>query len=344
MISLPAILEASIAEALRDMPSSQWISAARHLSERYRAERASDAPLQAMPSALRAVDVLGYAALVMPAAYAQLAGAIAATVARLPQSFEPTSLLDLGSGPGTALWAGAEQWPSLTTLHAWEREPAFINLGRRLASASDNLSLRRAEWKQITLSGPLPQQTGQYDIVLIGHVLNEMNETARRAVVASAWEHCAGLLLIVEPGTSAAFPVVRAAREQLIALGAHTIAPCAHDIPCPLKDDWCHFPQRLNRPAFQRRAKEAQAGWEEAKFSYAAMARFPARSPIWGRMIHQPQVSKAGVELIVSTQQGIERPRISKRNRPLYKYATDLKWGEAVEKIVEGEGATSPPK
>ena len=157
-----------------------------------------------------------------------------------------------------------------------------------------------------------------------------MDEPTRQALVASAWEHCAGLLLIVEPGTSAAFAVVRAARDQLLQLRAHTIAPCAHDNPCPLQDDWCHFPQRLNRPSFQRRAKEASAGWEEAKFSYAAMARFPARTAIWGRLIHQPQAGKAGVELIVSSREGIVRPRIPKRNRPLYRWAADLKWGEAL--------------
>jgi ribosomal protein RSM22 (predicted rRNA methylase) len=233
------------------------------------------------------------------------------------------------------LWAAVEHYPSLTNLHAWEREPAFINLARRLASASDSPAMRRAEWRQITLSGPLPRQTPQYDLVIIAHLLNEMDEPAQQALVASAWEHCAGLLLIVEPGTSAAFPVVRAARDQLLQLGAHTIAPCAHDNPCPLQNDWCHFPQRLNRPEFQRRAKEASAGWEEAKFSYAAMARFPRYAPVWGRLIHQPQVNKAGVELIVSSREGIVRPRILKRNRPLYRHATDLKWGQVLPDPIE---------
>jgi ribosomal protein RSM22 (predicted rRNA methylase) len=273
---------------------------------------------------------------VLPAAYAQLAGAMAATAALTPPEFQPATLLDLGSGPGTALWAAVERWPSLATLHAWEREPAFIGLGRELASASDNPAIRGAEWRQIVLSGALPSHTPRYDLVIIGHVLNELDEPARQALVASAWERCTGLLLIVEPGTSAAFPVVRAARDQLLQLGAHTIAPCAHDEPCPLQNDWCHFPQRLNRPSFQRRAKDAAVGWEEAKFSYAAMARFPSRTAIWGRLIHQPQVSKAGVELIVSSREGIVRPRIPRRNRPLYRQSTDLKWGEAMASPLDG--------
>jgi ribosomal protein RSM22 (predicted rRNA methylase) len=309
------------------------------LSERYRAERSFDAGLATQGSPLKKQQALGYAALVLPAAYAQLAGAMAATAALAPPDFRPMTLLDLGSGPGTALWAAVEQWPSLTTLHAWEREPALISLGRELAAASDNPALRRAEWRQITLSGSLPAHAPQYDLVIIGHVLNEMDEPTRHALTASAWEHCAGLLLIVEPGTSAAFAVVRAARDLLLGLGARTIAPCAHDNPCPLRNDWCHFPQRLNRPSFQRRAKDASAGWEEAKFSYAAMARFPPRTAIWGRLIHQPQVSKAGAELIVSSREGIVRPRIPRRNRPLYRQAGDLKWGDALESPLDGAEA-----
>lgn len=340
MISLPANLESAITEALRSHPSSQWIAAAQRLSEHYRADRSPDSPLNTTHAAMRPIDALGYAALVLPAAYAQLAGALSATAARLqsPSDFDPEhnppsafrlpqSLLDLGSGPGTALWAATEQWPSLTTLHAWERESAFINLARQLAAHSDNPALQQTQWRQIVLSGYLPHNTQQYDLIIIGHVLNEMDEPTRRALVASAWEHCTGLLIIVEPGTSAAFPVVRAARDQLLQLGARTIAPCAHDTPCPLQNDWCHFPQRLNRPIFQRRAKEASAGWEEAKFSYAAMSHFPPPTTIWGRLIHQPQIHKASVELIVSSRQGIVRPQILKRNRPQYREAADLKWG-----------------
>jgi ribosomal protein RSM22 (predicted rRNA methylase) len=330
VISLPAPLEAAIAEALRSLPSSQWISAAQRLSTHYRTPRASKEPLNNPQSAIRNPQSLGYAALVLPAAYAQLHGALAATLPFLPPDFHPTTLLDLGSGPGTALWAAVDHFPSLTTLTAYEREPAFIDLARRLASASDHPALRAAHFHQITLSGPLPQHAPQYDLVIIGHVLNELDEPTRHTLVASAWEHCSGLLLIVEPGTSAAFPVVRAARDHLLQLGAHTIAPCAHDNPCPLQNDWCHFPQRLNRPTFQRRAKEASAGWEEAKFSYAAMSRFPKATPIWGRLIHQPHLTKVYAQLTVSSTEGIVRPRIPKRDRPAYRAASDLKWGDAL--------------
>jgi ribosomal protein RSM22 (predicted rRNA methylase) len=336
LISLPPELEAAIGAELRSVPGSQWTSAARGLSERYRAERD---PRESTPRPLASgrKEALGYAALVLPAAYAQLAGAMSATAQRA-SAFAPTTMLDLGSGPGTALWAAAEQWPSLVTMHAWERESAFIELGRKLAAGSSQQVVRQARWRQVTLGGTLPRHTPRYDLIVIGHVLNEMDVRTRTELVRSAWERCAGVLLIVEPGTSAAFLVVREARDLLLVAGAHTLAPCAHDEPCPLVNDWCHFPQRLHRPQFQRRAKEASAGWEEAKFSYAAMARFGPDSLIWGRLIHQPQVNKAGAELVVSSREGIVRPRIPRRDRPAFKSASDLKWGDVLEEPVPGGG------
>src|SRR4051812_7283372 len=108
MLALPEALKAGIAQALRGVPSAQWMTAGRSLSDRYRAERTGTEPALARGSA----SALGYAAVILPAAYAQLCGAMQATAARIP-AWQPATMLDLGSGPGTALWAAAEQWPSI---------------------------------------------------------------------------------------------------------------------------------------------------------------------------------------------------------------------------------------
>src|SRR4029079_12505613 len=100
--------------------------------------------------------------------------------------------------------------------------------------------------------------------------------------VDAAWALASGVLLVVEPGTVPSFDVVRTARDRLLVAGARTLAPCAHDLTCPLVNDWCHFPQRVVRPEFQRRARGAPSQWEDSKFAYAAMARFAPALPIWG--------------------------------------------------------------
>jgi ribosomal protein RSM22 (predicted rRNA methylase) len=368
MIELPADLHDAIARVLAATPAARWVRAAQALSERYRASRAAGA------GALASGDEqwLGYAALVLPAAYAQLRGAMAAAAARIP-GWAPASMLDLGSGPGTALWAAAAQWPSLHELAAWEREPTAIVLGRKLAAGSANPALRAARWERLDLRAldhrppttdhrrpepraPSPEPRDQQttdgprsstpdprppppDLVVLGHVLNELEPEARQQVVAAAWALADGLLLIVEPGTPEGFAVVRAAREQLLAQGARTIAPCTHDQPCPLEGDWCHFPQRLRRPDFQRRARDAPSPWEDSKFAYAAMARFAPESPIWGRVIREATSNKAYAEVKVSSVAGVARYRALKRSREAFRQVKTLEWGATLGEPLPEEVA-----
>ncbi|GAB4211979.1 MAG: small ribosomal subunit Rsm22 family protein [Roseiflexaceae bacterium] len=331
MLELPADLRTAVERALGTAPAARWMREAQELSERYRDPRAG-AP--ARPLASGPQQTLGYAALILPATYAQLRGAMAAAAVRIP-AWQPRSMLDLGSGPGTALWAATAQWPALQILDAWEREPAFVALGRDLLREAQAPALRVARWRLHDLRQDDWGDGPTYDLVVLGHVLNELDEPARQAVVARAWRRTAGLLLIVEPGTSAAFPVVRAARDQLLGAEAYTIAPCAHDQPCPLQNDWCHFPQRLRRPEFQRRARGAPSDWEDSKFSYAALARFAPGQPVWGRVIREPASNKAYAEALISAETGIVTYRALKRHRELFRKAHDLAWGDALEQAPE---------
>jgi ribosomal protein RSM22 (predicted rRNA methylase) len=329
MITLPENLETAIRELLKTMPSKQWVNEAHALSQRYRGKRES------LPKSFARGDeqTAAYLAQILPATYAQLSGAMNATKAQAPD-WSPRTLLDIGSGPGTALWAAVEQWPSLTGLDAWEREASFILLGQKLAPAAAHSAIRQAQWQKIDLRRQLPLIAHSYDLIVIGHVLNELKSDDQSRLVTYAWEHCTGVLLIVEPGTSAAFPLIKKAREQLLRLGVRTLAPCPHDHPCPLVDDWCHFPQRLQRPQFQRRAKEAISPWEDCKFSYAAMARFaPANAP-WARIIREPAVTKVYAEVQLCTADGILQHREDKKDREAFKRAKKLLWGEILKRSL----------
>ncbi|WP_126600872.1 small ribosomal subunit Rsm22 family protein [Dictyobacter aurantiacus] len=326
MLSLPEQLESAIEHALQSVPASKWKSAAKALSERYRTQRTG----QESSLAHGTDAALGYAAIIMPAAYAQLSGAMAAVSARIPD-WQPTTMLDIGSGPGTALWAASERWPSLQRLTAWERESSFIELGRQLVRGSDKAALKQTNWHRATIGGKLPGPIETYDLIVLGHVLNELPEVLRQEIITLAWQHCSGVLLIVEPGTSAAFPIIKATRAHLLGMEeAHMLAPCSHSLDCPLVDDWCHFPQRLERPSFQRLAKGGSAGWEESKFSYAALARFQPRHPIWGRLIHQPHKSKRDVSLTVCRDQGIVELHVPKSEREAFRRAADHDWGDII--------------
>jgi ribosomal protein RSM22 (predicted rRNA methylase) len=325
MLSLPENLEAAIREMLKSLPASQWMSEAQALSRRYRGEREASSPILARGEE----QALAYLAQILPATFAQLSGAITAVSVQAP-NWQPGSLLDIGSGPGTTLWAAIAQWPSLTHFTAWEREPAFIKIGQRLAQASEQLAQSSVTWERIDVSRQLKQISETYDLIVIGHVLNELKPGVQQQSVAWAWEHCTGVVLLVEPGTSATFPALKSAREQLLALGARTLAPCPHDHPCPLVDDWCHFPQRLQRPPFQRRAKAALSQWEDCKFAYAAMARFAPANVPQARIIRDPQITKVFAEVRLCTADGIVQHRDGKNDREAFKRTKKLQWGDAL--------------
>src|SRR5262245_14339078 len=80
MLVLPNDLYRAIGRALAAVPPARWMRAAQALSERYRGPREA----QDQPLATTREQTLGYAALILPAAYAQLRGAMAATAARIP--------------------------------------------------------------------------------------------------------------------------------------------------------------------------------------------------------------------------------------------------------------------
>lgn len=329
MLELPQTLREAIAAALAEVPSQRWLRAAQELSERYRAERRGGEAALA-----RGVDqALGYAALIMPATYAQVRGALAAIAARMP-AWQPQRVLDLGSGPGTALWAVADQWPAAAMFAAYEREASLIALGQRLTRQASH-ALQTIHWEQRDLSQWRPAEAaagrhedGPFDLVIIAHVLNELEQGQRQRLIDLAWARTSGMLLVIEPGTSQAFPIIQAARNQLLAAGARTVAPCPHDHPCPLSADFCHFPQRLSRPEFQKRARGAPSAWEDAKYSYAAMARMAPLHPSAARVIREPTFNKAYAEAIICQPSGVGPYRALKRHKAAFRTVKDLVWGQ----------------
>ena len=144
------------------------------------------------------------------------------------------------------------------------------------------------------------------------------------------WAKTRDSLLIVEPGTPAGYGRIIAARQQLIASGAHVAAPCPHDGKCPLQPpDWCHFTQRLPRSRAHKQIKEADVPFEDEKFSYVALTRSPiARRP--ARVLAQPVVGKVEVTAKLCTPEGLVIARVPRRAKADYARARRWRWGDAV--------------
>ena len=278
------------------------------------------------------IDRLAYAAVRAPATHAAMRAVLAELRRRAP-GFDPRSLLDLGSGPGTAVWSAWETCQLLESATHVDRDPAMARLGERLLEGS--LVERRVQsaWRTLDLAAPGAEAgvraLGAHDLVLFGYVLGELPEERRAAVVDAAWDVAAGALVIVEPGTPAGTARVLAARGQLIARGAVVAAPCPHGADCPLPPgDWCHFGARLNRSAVQRRLKEASLGYEDEKYACVALVR-DAADPCAARVLRRPRIEKGHVTLQLCERDGVRTSVVARRDREGFRAARKAAWGDA---------------
>lgn len=82
--------------------------------------------------------------------------------------------------------------------------------------------------------------------------------TELKELPAWAWESRA--LLIIEPSTQQDGRKLLELREKLIAGGYHILAPCTHQLACPLlhhsKSDWCHDRVHTDLPEWMRKMEE----------------------------------------------------------------------------------------
>ncbi len=82
--------------------------------------------------------------------------------------------------------------------------------------------------------------------------------TELKELPAWAWESRA--LLIIEPSTQQDGRKLMQLREQMLGQGYHILAPCTHQLPCPLlhqsKNDWCHDRVHTQLPEWMHKIED----------------------------------------------------------------------------------------
>jgi ribosomal protein RSM22 (predicted rRNA methylase) len=319
-MELPAALRQAVDTALAGVPLTDLAAAAQTLSNRYRSEVRDGALHLSDDLAARA-----YLATRLPATFAAISSVFDA-VAEMRPDFAPRSLLDIGAGPGTAMWAAAQLWPVADALLI-ERSGAIRALGEAFAALAP---LERLKWQDVDLASGLPDG-GRHDLVVIAYVLNELAPEAAGRLIESAWAVTSDMLVVVEPGTPAGWRRILEARARLLAAGGHLVAPCPHAMSCPLSEpDWCHFSRKVARTRIHRLAKEAEVPWEDEKFIYLAVSRRPGAA-VQGRVIAPPKPASGRVTLKICRDDGTATDRLfTRREGEAYKAARRLDWGDAL--------------
>jgi ribosomal protein RSM22 (predicted rRNA methylase) len=324
---LPPELEQAIARALASTEPRALASAARRLTERY--QRGEFALALREPA-----DRAAYLAVRFPATFAASRNVFGHVRERLPQA-RFASLLDLGAGAGAASWAAASAL-GVERITCVEHNLPFAELGQRLAATSGNEPLARAHWlpRDIARVHDLPA----HDVVVLSYVLGEIGEPEIERVIDAAWQRAGAVMVVVEPGTPDGFRRLHRVRAQLLAARAHILAPCPHHDTCPMfaTGDWCHFAARLARTAQHRRLKSASLGYEDEKFGYIVVAKWPVDRP-QSRVLRHPLIHPGHLRLLLCRAERPEQRTVTKAQKPLWRYARQLGWGDAWEPPSEAE-------
>src|SRR3954470_3711926 len=176
-MELPPLLRQAVDRALDGVALADLSKAAAELSQRYREER-RDGTLHVGSRR----DALAYIAVRLPATYAAVRASFAA-VAEARPDFAPSTALDIGAGPGTALWAAADCWPGLADALLVEASPVFRACGEELAAEAPLPSLA---WRSVDIATN-DIDSAPRDLVTLAYVLNELGPDTRPQVLERLW-------------------------------------------------------------------------------------------------------------------------------------------------------------
>lgn len=311
---LPPALAQVISRGTEPFSIAELRESAQVLSSGYRSR-------ENIRSTLSPVAVAAYLGARFPSTYA-VARRVWNEVAPHADSLQIAQVLDAGAGPGTASWAAHEVLPH-ARFTLLERDASWRNAATAFAT-----SLRATmQFNHGSIDGSSTLEP--HDAVIACYSLNELPDAQRGAAITRLWKAARKLLIVIEPGTPLGFGVVREARSLVLQDGGSVIAPCTHDLACPLTArDWCHFPERVQRLAIQRTLKDAELGHEDEKFSYVALVRGSHPAIAGGRVITKPIRAKGHIHIDVCEQGAVTRHTLSKKMGETYRAAKDCEWGE----------------
>ncbi len=319
-MALPEGLQAGIDELTGGVDPRELARTARTLSEAYRAGG---------PPASRAVrtagEVTAYLATRAPATYAAVAEVLRQIGLARP-GWEPTSVLDLGAGPGVAAWAAVERWPGVTTVRLVEAEPEMVRAGKSLA-AHGGEALRTATWI-VADAGAAEPAGGSGDRVVPARRARAGNRRRSRPARMETYDrHARDHRARDDRGIPArdrgAYRRDRGRRLDARAVPArHTLSASRGGL-VPFRDASAADP---DAPASER-GRTRLRGREVLVCRAVPVASAAARE---GACCGAPISRPGHVVLDVCAPSGIDRRIVSRREGDAYRRARKLEWGDAV--------------
>lgn len=255
-----------------------------------------------------------YAVYRLPATYSAFGEALKHTLELYKDNID--SVIDVGSGSGSASLAVSHLLPNIKNYTLLERNKYMMEIGKTLHNFNyvnydlsiDNLDINS-------------------DLVISSYVLNELDQNSRINAINKMWDMTNKIMLIVEPGTPEGFALTREIRDYLISIGGHIISPCPHMGVC--LNIWCHFSTRVSRSKLHKDIKGGDAPYEDEKYSYIAFSKSEV-IPCKNRILRHPQINPGFIELEVCSKDGFKKIKYSKKDKELFKKARKSDAGDQI--------------
>jgi ribosomal protein RSM22 (predicted rRNA methylase) len=233
-------------------------------------------------------------------------------------------ILDIGSGPGTAVlgvmefFSGMDNPPELEFI-AVDQVPENLTEAETLFAAYRNSTRLRASLRTIRATVAraenLPGEC--FDMIILSNVLNELVPYDEEKIVKRVGflnDTCSRLLadkgscIIIEPALRETSRDMLNVRDELLECGLHPYSPCLLRGKCPAlmnPKDWCHEDVPWTPPAIIQEVDRLTGLRKDSlKFSYLVLRKdavplSAAHGKNVFRIVSEPLASKGKVEFYV---------------------------------------------
>ncbi len=287
----------------------------------------------------------GYLAYFLPVNLAKVQ-ALLDELPALEPGERPVTVLDVGSGPGTAALAmldWLQQQPGARpravdavvldqSAHALREAEKFWTVYTRAAGIADatlaplRVDLAKGRWLDVLRT----QRSGGFDVIIAANVLSEVGDgmkdvIERRTALAEGLLSLLapqGSLMIMEPALRDTSRSLHQVRDALLAKQVCTVySPCLHDAPCPAlikEGDWCHEERSWTPPAIVAEIDQVVGFIKDAlKFSYVILRKdgrtIVPRKPDLFRVVSELREMKGEKRAWLCNETG--RPEIGRQDR-----------------------------
>lgn len=255
------------------------------------------------------------------------------------------NVLDIGTGPGTALLACLDHFKKGFSLTGIDQNKHILRDASQLTKTYANASIRTISDQISSKNARRILGSKRYDIVFFSNILGEIKSAEEQlALVETIYkDHLTqnGAIIIIEPALQKTTRALMCLRDRLCTdLDCNILSPCLHNAPCPMllanHRDWCHMYLEWERPRLIEKIDQLIGNRKDyLKFSYLIMSPFALRAPLtrtaW-RVVSSPLRSNGKAELLICNAQGLIRlARLDRDKSQANRVFDDLQRGNLME-------------